>query len=96
MSDYTPRPASDYAPSTEEVRRVVMSLNNYLDEPRAAELDGELFDLWLTEVKVQEAKAERERIMKLVQKQLEADPYNSMLRTLEAGISQMPVKGETE
>ena len=53
MSDYTPRPASDYAPSTEEVRHVVMSLNNYLDEPRAAELDGELFDLWLAEVKAE-------------------------------------------
>ena len=63
MSDYTPRPASDYAPSTEEVRRVVMSLNNYLDEPRAAELDGELFDLWLAEVKAQE----RERIVKLIE-----------------------------
>ena len=57
---------------------------------------SEVFDRWLAEVKAQEAKAERERIMKLVQKQLEADPYNSVLRALEAGISQMPVKGETE
>lgn len=54
------------------------------------------FEHWLAEIKAQEAKAERERIMKLVQKQLEADPYNSVLRALEAGISQMPVKGEIE
>ncbi|MDH6277508.1 hypothetical protein M2118_000459 [Aurantimicrobium minutum] len=56
----------------------------------------EEFDRWLAGVKAQERQIERQRIMKLVQEQLKADPYNSVLRALEAGISQMPVKGETE
>ncbi len=84
-----------YIPTTEEVSRRYMFGCWQEHEDTSGDYRAE-FDRWLAEVKAQEAKAERERIMKLVQKQLEADPYNSVLRALEAGISQMPVKGETE
>ena len=58
---------SEYTPTTEEIRRAVTSFNEYFDHPRAAEFDADLFDRWLTEVKAQERKAERERIIKLLE-----------------------------
>ena len=38
--------------------------------------------------------AERERIIKLLEAELKLDPYSSVLRRLQAGITQDAVKGE--
>lgn len=44
----------------------------------------------------QGAEEERKRVTGLLETELKKDPYNSVLRRLEAGIKQVPVKGEEQ
>ena len=89
-----------FTPTTGHVRaRYVRDDANFLT-------DWAEFDRWLAEVRADAfaqgrdsqrdyaEHMERERIIKLLEAELKLDPYSSVLRRLQAGITQDAVKGE--